>query len=668
VTTRFVLGVWTLALLAAAGAIAIVLTSDHTTDKLATIALAVPTELVFVASGLVARARQPENRTGSLLIMVGLAWFLGALSAADQPVVFSAGLVVGGLFIGVLVHLLLAFPSGRLERRSDRMLVAAAYTLVLVGPALVFLFDATPELDCEGPCPENVLAVTDAPELAQALNLAYISVAVVLSGLLILRLAQRWRRASPALRRALSPVFLTGFGFLVAVVGIAMVSTVSGDLARRLNWLALAALLTVPLSFLYGLLRPRFGAATRRLVAELSEKRRPVEVQAVLRRVLRDPELKLGYQVAGHDGYVDVDGLSLDVSEAGGGRAVTAVGAEIIVHDATLRDQPELHDVLGAVQMAFERGLTLRSLESSERRASALIDAVPDNVFRVRADGTFLDAHVKRNVEVLGGAEAFIGRTIEEVMPPEVARELMEVLKRVLATGETGRAEYVLPHETGRNQIEARVVRAAEDEVVAITRDVTDLKQNEEEQAALSRVAVAVAKADSPEVVFDVVTEEVARLLGADAANLVRFDDLADKGLIVGRWSEPGIPIAEVGTVVELDRGPLDRVRLTGRPARGGVDDPDMSPRLAARLHELGVTALVAAPITVSGSLWGAVVVSVTGDKTFAERDEERIGQFASLVAVALANAEAREQGAGAEVVWGWGSRWRPDQSPSSTS
>ena len=45
-----------------------------------------------------------------------------------------------------------------------------------------------------------------------------------------------------------------------------------------------------------------------------------------------------------------------------------------------------------------------------------------------------------------------------------------------------------------------------------------------------------------------------------------------------------------------------------------------------------------------SGSLWGAVVVSVTGDKTFAETDEDRISEFANLVAVALANAEAREQ------------------------
>ena len=56
------------------------------------------------------------------------------------------------------------------------------------------------------------------------------------------------------------------------------------------------------------------------------------------------------------------------------------------------------------------------------------------------------------------------------------------------------------------------------------------------------------------------------------------------------------------------------------------------------------MTSLVAAPIEVSGELWGAVVVSVTGDQTFAADAEDRIRQFASLVAVALANAEAREQ------------------------
>ena len=48
-----------------------------------------------------------------------------------------------------------------------------------------------------------------------------------------------------------------------------------------------------------------------------------------------------------------------------------------------------------------------------------------------------------------------------------------------------------------------------------------DLRMLVEEQAALRRVAVTVATESTAERVFDVVTEEVARLLGADAANLV---------------------------------------------------------------------------------------------------------------------------------------------------
>jgi signal transduction histidine kinase len=171
-----------------------------------------------------------------------------------------------------------------------------------------------------------------------------------------------------------------------------------------------------------------------------------------------------------------------------------------------------------------------------------------------------------------------------------------------------------------------------------------DLRLLVEEQAALNRVAVAVATETAAERVFDVVTEEVARLLGADAANLVRFGPTLDEGVIVGKWSEPGVPIPGAGTVVEIRGGALAKVARTRAPARMALEDPDVLPELHARLVELGVTSVVAAPIVVSGDLWGAVVASVTRDLQFAGNAEERLGKFAGLVAVALANAQAREE------------------------
>ena len=172
-----------------------------------------------------------------------------------------------------------------------------------------------------------------------------------------------------------------------------------------------------------------------------------------------------------------------------------------------------------------------------------------------------------------------------------------------------------------------------------------DLHMLLEEQAALKRVAVAVATEAAAERVFDVVTEEVARLLGADAANLVSLGPRPEQGVIVGAWSEPGVQIPGDGTVIVIARGSaIDRVARTGAPARLATDDPGVPPELHERLVELGVTSLVAAPIVVSGAIWGVLVVSVTRDLELAPNTEERLGQFASLVAVAIANAHAREE------------------------
>ena len=172
-----------------------------------------------------------------------------------------------------------------------------------------------------------------------------------------------------------------------------------------------------------------------------------------------------------------------------------------------------------------------------------------------------------------------------------------------------------------------------------------DLRTLVEEQAALKRVAMAVATESAAERVFDVVTEEVARLLGADAANLVSLGPRPEEGVIVGKWSEPGVQIPGNGTVIVIARGSaIDRVARTGAPARLLTDEPGVPPELHERLVELGVTSLVAAPIVVSGGIWGALVVSVTRDLRLAPDTEERLGQFASLVAVAIANAQAREE------------------------
>jgi signal transduction histidine kinase len=64
----------------------------------------------------------------------------------------------------------------------------------------------------------------------------------------------------------------------------------------------------------------------------------------------------------------------------------------------------------------------------------------------------------------------------------------------------------------------------------------------------------------------------------------------------------------------------------------------------AQMLRDLGFRCAVGAPITLAGRLWGAVLISSVEDDTFPEGAEKRVADFAELIALALANAEAREE------------------------
>src|SRR4051794_31316178 len=164
-----------------------------------------------------------------------------------------------------------------------------------------------------------------------------------------------------------------------------------------------------------------------------------------------------------------------------------------------------------------------------------------------------------------------------------------------------------------------------------------------DEQAALRRVATLVASAGDPARMFPAVTEEVGRLLSAHTANMVRYrhDGTAD---VIGAWNSPGVPSMPTGTRLILDSETLTpKIYRSGQTER--VDDfGSLEGDLARRLREIGIRSGVGAPIVFDGALWGAVVVSSVNERGFAPGEEDRVAGFTELVAMALANAEAREQ------------------------
>lgn len=164
-----------------------------------------------------------------------------------------------------------------------------------------------------------------------------------------------------------------------------------------------------------------------------------------------------------------------------------------------------------------------------------------------------------------------------------------------------------------------------------------------DEQAALRRVAVLVARDPEPQQVFDIVCEEVATVLGVQSTNLTRFEDDGTQTVLAG-WSVNGAPTFPVGRGVPLEgNAAVAKLSRSGRAER--VDDySQVDGDLAERIRAAGIATSVAAPITVAGRLWGAIVASSGQPHSFRQGTEERVASFAELVANALANADAREQ------------------------
>jgi hypothetical protein len=67
----------------------------------------------FVAAGLVAWSRRPGNRTGALMVAVGLAYALNGLRLVATPLGFTLWFLVSTLPAAVLAHLIAVFPDGR---------------------------------------------------------------------------------------------------------------------------------------------------------------------------------------------------------------------------------------------------------------------------------------------------------------------------------------------------------------------------------------------------------------------------------------------------------------------------------------------------------------------------------------------------------------------------
>lgn len=313
--------------------------------------------LVYATAGLVAWWRRPSNRMGTILLFTGMLWLLTGLANTDLVVLSALGVVLSTVPLSVLVHLVLAFPSGRLRSAVSRWTVVMAYAVSLVLQVPLYLF-------APGASPDGVLAVADRPDLVQwgtwiqrGVGLGVLTVTAVTLG------ARLWA-ATRRQRRVLAPLY--GYGVLVLpavplVPGVVQPLTgMSPTVAATLQ----GAMLAIPaVAFAMAILVGGFSrtAEIQELSAWLgSDAGRPALGDA-LARALGDDSLQLAFWEPSGETYVDPEGRPFALPGADSGRGAVEVEFDgrrtgAIVYDAKLIEEPELVAAAGrVVAIAIER-------------------------------------------------------------------------------------------------------------------------------------------------------------------------------------------------------------------------------------------------------------------------------------------------------------------------
>jgi len=485
------------AIAAGAAGVALTLTSDHEEHPGFTIALALFVSMSFVVAGLIGWTRRPGNRVGMLMVAVGFGVLATSLYEANHPFPFTLGTLFGSLFIAVFLHLLLAYPSGRLISRQGRTIVVAAYVTAFLAPLLDSMF---PQRHTCKPhaCPDNLVFVSHNHAAHVAETAVWTTVAVVLFASAFALLVGRWRRATPALRRQLRPVYLAG-GLSVLLLTIGFIVTPFSGIGNTVVSVALIVTFTaVPFLFLAGLLGTTLArsAGVGAIFTSLPERASPGEVQEGLRVALRDPtaDIAYWYEEGGH--YVDVDGNHFELPADSRDRTVTRLAyadspVAAIVHDSALREEPELLDAItGAARIALERDKLLVEVKARAQRYRAVLQAMPDLMFRIARDGTYRGFNAPSARDLL--TEEVVGRTVHERLPHELAERVLAAGQAAVDRGTPQMIEYELPFPDGARNYEARFAASGEDEFLMIVREITERKRQQEElEASRARIVAA---------------------------------------------------------------------------------------------------------------------------------------------------------------------------------
>lgn len=516
------------------GVIGVIAVGASPNDQLLSVLEFVALFWIWVAAGVCAWWRRPTNGIGGLLLVGAVSILLMTAGYLGAPGLTALGAVFATSPLAVAVHLLLAFPSGRLRGRFPTFIVAFVY-VIAIG------FDFARTL-AEGTAAFGPLS------FAQTWlgSLAMLMAAIVM--------VQRLRAADRSHRRVLLPLFAYG---IFAVVGLPIIPNVLFPMGAPLvlmDSLQVVLMAGLPIAFLLGVL---LGSFTRTTPLEaLSEwlairgASRPAVARA-LATTLGDSTLRVVYRDASHNRFIDEDGAEVKeaVSDVDRGWLQVVVDDELVgavEYDARMIAEPSpVRRAAEVLAIAIDRErVTAQLLSSNEALTLSrvrIVEAADRERFRIARD---LHDGLQMQLVLL----AIEAQTIANSSPDPTVTGDIEQLRRGIDTAAADLRRLV--HD---------VLPAAllEQGLVAATEDLVDrLAVSATLHADLDETTIATSTAHTA---YFIVAEALSNTVKHARASNVCVTMVQRDGLVRLEVADDGIGGAHIGGGIGL-RGLADRV------------------------------------------------------------------------------------------------------------
>jgi len=160
----------------------------------------------------------------------------------------------------------------------------------------------------------------------------------------------------------------------------------------------------------------------------------------------------------------------------------TEISVEISVKVVKDNDQTFVISILKDIS---ERLKAEEAIREARDKLEATVQAIPDIMFEVDLEGRIYDYHAPAHGSLYAPPEAFIDKTVSEILPKEAADIILKAIAQTAREGWHVGSSYVLDMPTGKQWFELAIekkgrVQATRDRFVVLVRDITKRKIAEE--------------------------------------------------------------------------------------------------------------------------------------------------------------------------------------------